>query len=366
MSRNCIQLPVGVELHTSFRSIAAGNPVCRQPQYRLAIAAALPRLKLLDGQPVRPGEALQYLAALQLQAFQPPPLALPQQQQQKAETSPGADAWGGTPARQQAAADPLQRIQRVLASFAGKAGPSNLKQQRAGEAVHGSGSSPEDELHDLLRGCPQLADVISSALAGAQPPGKQPSSAQQQAGAAVAPSEQLQGQACPMQLVCSAAQTEPAEVPAAVAVNAAAADKKVKDELQQQVAALQDEVAALQAELEVATLAAQHAQQDAAAAAQQAQQQALEAARAADVQASEARLHAAGAVEQAERKLHDLQVCRHCPVSFVGFSLRCSVVVRFSKLAGPPLLCYVAPRDMQLPTAGANIHSCYTAHAGGT
>jgi hypothetical protein len=48
-----------------------GNPVCQQPTYRMALTAALPQLLKLDGRPVNPIEAMQYLAALHLHAFQP-------------------------------------------------------------------------------------------------------------------------------------------------------------------------------------------------------------------------------------------------------------------------------------------------------
>ncbi len=60
-----------------------GNSVCAIPSYRAAVAAALPALELLDGQPLeaerlqQPGmqsaAAAQHMASLQLQAFQPPP-----------------------------------------------------------------------------------------------------------------------------------------------------------------------------------------------------------------------------------------------------------------------------------------------------
>lgn len=60
------------------RSLYAGNPLCQQLTYRLAVAAALPQAQVLDGKPLaaerQPAQdssaGMQYMAALQLNAFQ--------------------------------------------------------------------------------------------------------------------------------------------------------------------------------------------------------------------------------------------------------------------------------------------------------
>ncbi|BDA41828.1 probable centriolin at N-terminal half [Coccomyxa sp. Obi] len=59
-----------------------GNSICAIPSYRVAAAAALPQVEVLDGQPLEadrcsqptmpPAAAAQHMASLQLQAFQPP------------------------------------------------------------------------------------------------------------------------------------------------------------------------------------------------------------------------------------------------------------------------------------------------------
>lgn len=329
--------------------------MCRQPQYRLAIAAALPRLKLLDGQPVSPGEALQYLAALQLQAFQPAPAlppppapgqlqgqALGEQAPQQAQRPAVAAAAGrlcdsgqqesgqqtaAPPAEGQelqgagpSAPVPLQRIQRMIAAFAGRPAPDNClqphgappssQQQQAhqGEAEMSSAGGPEHELLELLHSCPQLAGAIRKALQQVDAPASPAKSHHhhQHGHAACSgqpqPEEDAQRQLERLPAVLhtsTAAQTEP-DVDAT----------KQQEECQQQLAALQDEAQALQAELEVQALATQRAQQHAAASAQQAQQQAAEFARLADVQVAEARQQAAGALDQARGELGSLQA-RH-------------------------------------------------------
>ena len=310
----------------------AGNPVCQQPQYRLAVAAALPHLKQLDGRPISPGEAMQYLAALQLQAFQPAALAgvarqLGQTPQAAGEgalpVAPAAGGAGGAGGqhtaqlhaeRQQSAdgtsaAATVQRIQQALASFGSTAGPSSLvqqHQQQAQQERRGSGS-PEEELHSLLRDCPQLAGVISSAL---QQVGQPASRRQPQDVAAGKPqadrNHHQQPQHEPAVLRSSiAVQTEPAgEGSAAVAAASAAAEQ----EQQQRVVALQDEVAALQAELEVQAQAAQRAQQDAAEVSQQSQRLVALAEQAAEQRVAGAQQQAAAALEQANQELSGMQV----------------------------------------------------------
>mgnify|MGYP001810258511 CR=1 FL=1 len=275
--------------------------MCRQPLYRPAVAAVLPHLKQLDGRPISPGEALQYLAALQLQAFQPqqPQLAVSvvqqqrQQQPHQAQGTQGAQAptaaacdapRAGMAAGRCASSEPLRRIQQVLASLAGAAGPSNVQQQH--DDAEQDGSSPEYELQELLQSCPQLAGTITSVLAKLQ-----------------APADPPQLQRSTARRTCAAAQTEPE---AASHGNTVAAEEQ--EQLHQQVAALQDEAAAWQAELEVQTAAAQRARQEADAVAQRSQQQAADAARAAEAQAAEARQQAAGVLDQARRELSSLQV----------------------------------------------------------
>lgn len=93
-----------------------GNPICSLPSYRAAVAAALPQIEDLDGKvlseerhySVQSGEALQYMAALQLQAFQPP--------------EPAPAAFGPTPQQQQQQRG-TPRIDTALAGFSRKGQP---------------------------------------------------------------------------------------------------------------------------------------------------------------------------------------------------------------------------------------------------
>ena len=314
--------------------------MCHQPQYRLAVAAALPRLKQLDGCPISPGEAMQYLAALQLQAFQPAALAgtsrqLVHGQQADEGAFPSASAAGGASGQQTAqpcaereqpvggasAAVTVQRIQQVLASFAGTAGPTHLVQQQQQPRQQQQhleccdSSSPIEELHALLRDCPQLAGVISTALqqAGQQSSMRQP----QDAAASKRPADEQQQQQQqrrhePAVLYASiAVQTEPIGEGLAVVAAACEAAEQEQQQQQQRVAALQDEVAALQAELEVQSQAAKRAQQDAAALAQRSQQQVAGAEQAAEQRVADDRQQAAGALERANQELASMQVGGH-------------------------------------------------------
>lgn len=312
--------------------------MCLQPQYRIAIAAALPRLKQLDGQPVSPGEALQYLAAMQLQAFQPARPAsaaasvLHARQQRQGQGQQAGEQGDHEPAGAAACSSraagpgwqqadeapaeaggaegpageaPLQRIQQVLASFAGRAGHNRLPQpeaQGASEQSHCSngGASPEQELHKLLQSLPQLADVLSKTLAQVQAEGKPVKQNQQP------PAQGPQG--CTVQRTSSAAQTESAEAGSSHHAATASVQSGKEEELQLHVASLQDEIVALQAELEVQGQAAQRAQQEAAASLSQAQRQVAEAHRAAEASIEQARQAAAAALEQTKHELCCLQV----------------------------------------------------------
>ena len=74
-----------------------GNAACDVPCYCLAVAAALPQLTHLDGQPLERGDAsagatAQYVAAMQLQAFQPPAPPSPPRPEQRAPPLPQQQA----------------------------------------------------------------------------------------------------------------------------------------------------------------------------------------------------------------------------------------------------------------------------------
>jgi hypothetical protein len=302
--------------------LPAGNQLCRQPQYRIAVAAVLPRLRLLDGQPCRPEEAMQYMAALQLQVFQPlsqPVNASQQQQQQQAQqqasqvletaatgitdasklpcSQPPLQAPADDEGQQDGTADTtaagqLQAIRQAAALIVGSvpAARSCAKRETAEQWPKRTAGAPEQQLLQLLCNFPQVSEALRGAL-------HQPT---------LPAAQQQLDEPSATRLTSTAVQTEP-DASAAAAQEAAAAHHAG---LEQQASELQDEVTALQAELEAREAAAQRAQHDAAAAAQQAQQQVAEAARLASTQvaeaerkAAEAELKAAEALEQARNEV---------------------------------------------------------------
>lgn len=318
--------------------------MCSQAQLRLALAATLPHLRLLDGQPLSPGDAMQYLAALQLQAFHPavdaPAVtALPAPSSQGtgrrdgehgvADSAVEAQARRKHPAALAAQpvhtlatnceAEPLQRIRCVLASFAERPGREQqhegqqrkMEQRPSHDADTGS-SSPEQNLWQLLESCPQLADIISRALLAVQPPARLRAQPAQQQRQQEEGQQILRGTAVPH--MASATQTElgeeSEEAVAGASAAALAAAKAQQEQLRQEAAALQAEVAALQAELEVQTQSAQRAAQ-----------QAAEAARAAEAGAAEARRDAGAAAERVKSELRCLQVSC-CQLRLPGLSCR--------------------------------------------
>lgn len=312
--------------------------MCHQPAYRVAITAALPQLHLLDGRPINPAEAMQYLAALHLQAFQPAPPAplllagpaavaagasaatvLPLQSAgHVAVGPPPGDAAGGT--------SPLQWVQEAPAAAAADwagaklsaSGTSQLgssadgvleatvaasppTQQQGAVAVPVRGG-PEGQLAQLLESCPQLVDSLLKAMRtveqgacselptpapqqAAQPPLGADHGTPAEQGTTASPG--TSGNPTLPQVSTTAAQTE--------ACGAGV------EQLQAQVARLQDEIEALNAELEVHGQAAARSQREAAAAVQRAEGQLLE-----------AQKEAAAAVARAQQELAAAQVGLLC------------------------------------------------------
>lgn len=314
--------------------------MCQQPAYRVALTAALPQLQKLDGQQVNTAEAMQYLATLHLQAFQP---MQPPQQPQLLLTEAAVDApsVAGSPVRclGPARCNSVTPPQPAVVSH-GRAAPLSVQVQQAMAAVRSpiSCASPnhaaaggvcrehhepyfhqqqhdscreadaEWQLAQLLEECPQLVQSLMKALRPAET---------ELAGAAAGGLGSPGQRELPVPSGLAAAEhaCQPGSQPAAIAAEVVVAaphpcasastqteaDGRLVEQLQAKVASLRDEVEALNAELEVQGQAAAQRQREAAAAigsaATQAEQQVLAAQQAADA-----------AVQQAQQELDTMQV----------------------------------------------------------